>query len=141
MIGIIVFCHGTMAQGMKHAAEMIVGPQPDLTAIGIEPGQGRQQVSDLFDAAIADTDTGNGVLVMTDLVGGTPCNTTALKMGEGIEMLAGFSLPSLIKALMSRSEVSNPRELAELVSKYGRKHMTTGTEMLRACDRVEPDHD
>ncbi len=140
MIGIIVFCHGTMAQGMKHAAEMIVGPQPDFTAIGIEPGQGRQQVSDLLDAAIADNNTDNGILVMTDLVGGTPCNTTALKMGKDIEMLAGFSLPSLIKALLSRSEVSDPRELADLVSEYGRQHMTTGTEMLRAHGRQEPDH-
>lgn len=131
MVGVIVFCHGKMASGTRHAAELIIGPQEAFEAIDLEPGADIKKVGRILDETAAKVDRGDGVLVLTDLPGGTPSNVTALRLGERLEMLAGFNLPAVIKVLMGRHAEGDPRALAREAMEHGCSHATTGETMLR----------
>jgi len=135
MIGVVIFCHGDMAAGMRHAAEMVIGPQEQLALVDVRPGCGLEDARRSLSSAISRVDTGDGVLVLTDLPGGTPANTTAMLLGERLEMIAGFNLPALIKVLMARPQAASPRALARIGLEHGLQHATTGDLMLGGAGR------
>ena len=131
MIGVIIFCHGDMASGTRHAAELIIGPQSGLETIDLQPGTDLAGARAHLEATVAKVDDGDGVLVLTDLPGGTPSNVTALRLDDRLEMLAGFNLPSVVKVLMGRHVAKSPRELARAAVDHGCCHVITGEDMLR----------
>ncbi|MFO8070953.1 MAG: PTS sugar transporter subunit IIA [Polyangia bacterium] len=136
-IGVVLCCHGTMGEGMRDAAEMVVGPQSRLAVVGIHPGEGGAEITAALERAVEEVDRGSGVLVLTDMAGGTPCNLVVSSLaGGGIEMVAGFNLPALINVLMSRGGGASLSDLAEAAVDYGRRHVVNRNEMLRACGAV-----
>lgn len=125
-IGIVLCCHGAMGQGMLHAAEMILGPQRGVAIVGIDRGEGLDQLTRKLSQAIDETDRGAGVLVLTDMPGGTPCNLVAARpASERIEMVTGFNLPALLSALRLRDEELALPELAAETAAYGGRHIAT----------------
>ena len=130
MIGIVIVTHGGLASEMVAAMQHIVGPQTQVKTICIGPNddidQRRNEISD----AITSTDSGEGVVVVTDMFGGTPCNLALSHLKPGkVEVLAGANLPSLIKLV----EVRHKRPLDEAVKEAieaGRKYMRAGSAEL-----------
>jgi PTS system mannose-specific IIA component len=132
MIGIVICCHGKMGEGMRDAAEMIIGPQEQLRVISVQPGDGGNDVLEGLTKAIKEVDSGDGVLMVTDLFGGTPTNIGCALLGESsIEVVTGFNLPLLIKALTSRHDVVSISELARTASEYGRRHISVAGDLLQ----------
>ena len=131
MIGIVICCHGEMGAGMRDAAEIIVGPQEKLAVVSVKPGDGGNDILEALNAAIKDVDTGTGVLLLTDLFGGTPTNIGCALLGESnIEVVTGFNLPLLIKAITGRNDILELAELARTATGYGQRHMSIAGDIL-----------
>ena len=104
MIGLVLVAHGRLAAEFVAAAEHVVGPQPCVSAVCIGPDDDMEQRrQDILDA-IAATDEGEGVIVLTDMFGGTPSNLAISVMDKAkVEVIAGMNLPMLIKLASVRS--------------------------------------
>ena len=116
---------------MKDAAEMIVRPQEHLSVVSVNPGDGSEQLLKELTNAVEETDDGDGVLVLTDLFGGTPTNIgCTLLDNKNIEVVTGFNLPLLIKAITARGDTKSVVDLAKMASDYGRRHISIAGELL-----------
>ena len=130
MIGMVLVTHGRLAEELRHAMEHVVGPQQAVATVCIGPDDDMERTRADIRQSIAEVDQGDGVVVLTDMFGGTPSNL-AMQMANGerpVEVLAGVNLPVLVK--LARLRGSEP--LAEAVDHAlaaGRKYMATGREM------------
>lgn len=106
MVGILLLTHAPLGNAFVEAATHVFQGLPErLEAIDVWADQPPQEVQSLAEEAIARLDTGDGVLVLTDVIGGTPCNCTLSLSDPGhVEVLAGISLPMLLRALSYRHE-------------------------------------
>jgi len=132
MIGIVIVTHGRLAQEMISAMEHMVGPQSHLRAVCIGPEDDIERRQREIAAAAKSVDMGDGVVVVTDMYGGTPCNLalTLLKRGH-VEVLAGANLPSLIKLVDVRAKLSLDQAVQQAID-AGRKYMRAGSADLPA---------
>lgn len=136
MIGLVLVTHGALADEFKAALEHVVGPQPFTETIGIEPIDDVESRRDDIVAAVEKVDQGQGVIIVTDMFGGTPSNL-ALSMAsrEALEVIAGANLPMLIKLASLRADTP----LAEVVRQSldsGRKYINAASEMLKPKNRA-----
>lgn len=106
MVGILLLTHAPLGNAFVEAATHVFQGLPErLEVIDVWADQPPQEVQSLAEEAIARLDTGDGVLVLTDVIGGTPCNCTLSLSDPGhVEVLAGISLPMLLRALSYRHE-------------------------------------
>ncbi len=103
MIGIVIVAHGGLAQEYLAAMEHVVGPQPGVCAVSIEPNHERPAKQREICVAADQVDTGDGVVVVTDMFGGSPSNLSLLAcQPENRRILYGANLPALIKLAKSR---------------------------------------
>ncbi len=106
MIGIVIVTHGRLAQEIISAMEHMVGPQTHLRAVCIGPEDDIERRRREIAAAAKSVDMGDGVVLVTDMYGGTPCNLALTLLDRGkIEVLAGANLPSLIKLVDVRAKL------------------------------------
>jgi mannose/fructose/sorbose-specific phosphotransferase system IIA component len=104
MIGILLVTHGTLAGSLLQTATMILGAPPGVVSIEIHPGEGRDDLEPRIGQAIHELDTGDGVVILTDIVGGSPFQAGIVARGERkIPVLTGVNLPMLIECLMGRN--------------------------------------
>jgi PTS system mannose-specific IIA component len=132
MIGILVVTHSRMAAELCRAAEMILGPLDALATVNIEPDTAvdtaREQLLEAFRLVGSD---GDGVLILTDLFGGTPTNISVELLEENnVEILTGVNLPMLIKGAALRS-TCNINLLAAELAEYARTAIIRPSELLR----------
>ena len=136
MIGLVICCHGRMGAGMLHAAEQIVGPQAQVLTLEVNPGAALEELTERLLAAVREVDAGDGVLVLTDMPGGTPCNLAFPHLEPGrLAMITGFNLPALVKLLTTRGGPVDLAQLADLGAAYGRRHTLTGEAIDRGGER------
>src|SRR6185295_10953437 len=130
MIGIVIVTHGLLGAELLSAMQHIVGPQTHVKTICIGPNDDIEQRRNEITAAIAAVDLGRGVVLVTDMFGGTPCNLalTHLKKGK-VEVLAGANLPSLIKLISVRITLPLENAVREAIDS-GRKYMRAGSAEL-----------
>ena len=105
MIGLVLVTHGQLAEEFRHAVEHVVGPQEhfETVSIGAEDDM-EQRRQDIVDA-VASADAGHGVIIVTDMFGGTPSNLAISVMDAGrVEVVAGMNLPMLIKLARVRED-------------------------------------
>ena len=127
MIGIVIVTHGRLAQEFISAMEHMVGPQTHLRAICIGPEDDIERRRREIAAAAKSVDMGDGVVLVTDMYGGTPCNLALTLLDRGkIEVLAGANLPSLIKLVDVRAKLPLDRAVKEAID-AGRKYMRAGS--------------
>lgn len=113
MIGIVVAAHGHLATELIASAEMIVGELPLVRACNVGPALSPQAMEEQLRCAVRDVDDGDGVLVLADLIGGTPCTRSmALCQKLRLEVITGANLPMVLKAHSLR----NTRSLRELAA-------------------------
>ncbi len=130
MIGLVIVTHGGLAVEFRQALEHIVGPQTQIETVSIGPEDDMAARRGEILAAIKRNDTGKGVIVLTDMFGGTPSNLAISVMDEAnVEVIAGINLPILVKLASLRSEVG----LAEAVTRAreaGRKYIKVASQEL-----------
>jgi mannose PTS system EIIA component len=132
MIGLVLVTHGHLASEFRSALEHVVGPQKQIEAIAIAPDDEADARRRDIMAAAKRVDTGKGVVILTDMFGGTPSNLSISVMQPGvIEVLAGMNLPMLIKLASVREEKSL-KEAIFCAQEAGRKYITIASEMLAA---------
>jgi PTS system mannose-specific IIA component len=130
MIGLVLVTHGHLADEFQAALEHVVGPQKALETIAIGPEDDMEiRRQDILDA-VTRTDDGNGVIILTDMFGGTPSNLSISVMARGnTEVIAGMNLPMLIKLAGVRSENNMQKALVE-ASEAGRKYIYVASRVL-----------
>lgn len=130
MIGLVIVTHGNLAIELRRAAEHVVGPQDHMDTVCIGADDDMERRRDDIRAAVKSVDTGDGVILLTDMFGGTPSNLaiSLLKLGE-VEVLAGVNLPMLIKL----AEARRTHSLAEAAVKAkdaGIRYIAIASEVL-----------
>ncbi|MCJ8519795.1 PTS system mannose-specific IIA component [Pseudorhizobium tarimense] len=130
MIGIVLVTHGKLAEEFRHAVEHVVGPQKYIETVSIGPEDDMdQRRQDILDAVKLAED-GSGVIILTDMFGGTPSNLAISVMDSGrVEVIAGVNLPMLIKLAGVRGDNDMDRALAE-ASEAGRKYINVASRVL-----------
>src|ERR1043166_4771676 len=136
MIGLILVTHGRLAQEFIAAMEHMVGPQTHLRAVCIGPEDDIERRQREIAAAVKSMDLGKGVVIATDMFGGTPCNIALTLLEKGkVEVLAGVSLPSLIKLVDVRNKLPLDQAVKEAIE-AGRKYMRAGSaDLVSAPDK------
>lgn len=130
MIGLVIVTHGALAVEFRAALEHVVGPQSQLETISIGPEDDMaRRRADILEA-IRRADLGDGVVVLTDMFGGTPSNLAISVMDEAkVEVIAGINLPILVKLVSIRDEV--PLTAAVLMAREaGRKYIKVASQEL-----------
>ncbi|AZO60281.1 MULTISPECIES: PTS sugar transporter subunit IIA [unclassified Mesorhizobium] len=130
MIGLVLVTHGQLATEFRHAVEHVVGPQDNFetVAIGADDDMEKRR-ADIVDA-VARVDTGAGVIVLTDMFGGTPSNLAISVMESGrTEVIAGMNLPMLIK-LSSVRKGDNMAAALDEAQAAGRKYINVASQLL-----------
>ncbi|MGE3142005.1 MAG: PTS sugar transporter subunit IIA [Hyphomonadaceae bacterium] len=106
MIGVVVVSHGRLADEFVSAAEHVLGPQGQITAVPIGPHDDMEERRQNIIDAVKSVDDGAGVVILTDMFGGTPSNLAISVIGQGkIEVIAGVNLPMLIKLCEVRARL------------------------------------
>jgi PTS system mannose-specific IIA component len=129
LIGVVLVSHGPLAEGLKGAAEMIVGPQERFLAIGMDPAADVDRLRAQIEAAAAEANDGVGTLVLVDLMGGSPANASAYLATSGTPVICGASLPMLLEVLTSREHMSL-EELTETALQAGKDGVVNLTQLL-----------
>ncbi len=130
MIGLVLVTHGRLAEEFVVAMEHVVGKQERIASICIGPEDDMESRRADIAAAIAGVDSGRGVIVLSDLFGGTPSNLAISLMEAGrIEVIAGINLPMLIR-LGSARKTMKVTEAVAAARDAGRKYITIASEVL-----------
>ncbi len=128
----VIVTHGQFATELLAAAEMIIGPVGHVTAISIGWQDDVEAARDEVERSIARVSRGAGVLLLTDMFGGTPTNIASMFLSEGeVEVVTGVNLPMVIKLASLKAGVPLP-EVARLVRNQGRDAIYLAGELLAA---------
>jgi PTS system mannose-specific IIA component len=132
MIGLVLVTHGRLAEEFRSAVEHVVGPQENFETVSIGPDDDMEKRRrDIVDA-VARVDRGAGIVVLTDMFGGTPSNLAISVMEAGrIEVIAGMNLPMLIK-LSSVRRTGNLATAVDEAQAAGRKYINVASQLLAA---------
>lgn len=130
MIGLLIVTHGRLGYEIMATLQHITGVQDALSVIGIAPEDDPEECLDTIRQEIKTLDTGKGVIIATDLFGGTPSNLAiSLMEPNKIEVMAGVNVPALIKLITIRKEVSIDKAV-KMVLEAGKKYMILPSEFL-----------
>ncbi|MFZ4808414.1 MAG: PTS sugar transporter subunit IIA [Hyphomicrobiaceae bacterium] len=130
MIGIVIVTHGALAVEFRSALEHVVGRQGQLETVSIGPDDDMEARRADILSAVRRTDTGEGVVVLTDMFGGTPSNLAISCMDEvKVEVIAGVNLPMLIKLASVRSDVPLATAV-DRAQEAGRKYIKVASQFL-----------
>jgi PTS system mannose-specific IIA component len=130
MIGGVIVTHGQLANELVSAAEMIVGEINHITAVSIGWHDDVDVAREEIDRAIKRVDAGSGVLLLTDMFGGTPTNIAATFLGEAsVEVVTGVNLPMVIK-LATQNEGESLSDLAHRVRDQGKEQIYLASDIL-----------
>jgi PTS system mannose-specific IIA component len=136
MIGLVLVTHGRLAEEFMAATEHVVGPQQNVRAISIGPDDDIEQRRRDILAAVRAVDVGAGVILLTDMFGGTPSNLAISIMERGrVEIIAGVNLPMLIKLASVREH--EPLDQAVIsAQEAGRKYINVASTLLKVDRRA-----
>jgi len=134
MIGIVLVTHGRLAEEFVRALEHVVGKQRAIESVCIGPDDDMEARRGEIVHAVEKVDAGDGVIVLTDMFGGTPSNLAISILDQAnVEVIAGMNLPMLIKLSSARHEVSL-QEAVEQAQESGRKYINVASKLLAGGD-------
>jgi PTS system mannose-specific IIA component len=136
MIGVVVVTHGQLATELLNAAETIVGELPRFTAVSIGWHEDTEDARSEIAAAVARVNGDTGVLILTDMFGGTPSNLAMTFLGDGVEVITGVNLPMLIK-LANLAEQADLLSAAREIREQGRAAIWVASDLLRGEKTAE----
>ena len=129
-IGVVIVTHYRLGEEFLQALRLIVPSAPPFLAVGIEPTQSVEEMRGAIAQALTQAEQGQGVLVLTDMFGGTPSNISLSFLADHkVEVVTGVNLPMLIK-LATLSEDKPLEELASFIKSYGQRNISVASEIL-----------
>ena len=132
MVGIVIATHGRLAEELISTAEGIVGPISAIAASHVEPTWSAREIHDHIHEAVKSVDQGDGVLILADLLGGSPCaQSLPLCAQRQVEVVTGINLPMVLKANSLRLSVTSLTQLANDLAAYGQKNITRASAVVR----------
>ena len=138
MFGILVVSHGQLAAELVHAAKTIVGEIERITPVSIGWDQDMEKAQETIRKAIDKVDDKDGVIILTDMFGGTPTNISLTFLKEGsVEVITGVNLPMLIKLATLQQEGAELSEAAKTVKHRGQHSIFIASEILNGKETVE----
>ncbi len=130
MIGIVIVTHGDLGAELLRTAQEIVGKLPHVESVSIQASEQIEKARRKIEGVLHRVGDGGGVLILTDLFGGTPSNLVLSYLEEGkLEVVTGVNLPMLMKLPALREE-RNVRALADKLAKYGQRNILVASEFL-----------
>jgi PTS system mannose-specific IIA component len=130
MIGVVIVTHSALADEFLMATQQIVGAVEGIEPISIDPSDPIEEVEARIKKGIKKVDMGRGVLILTDMFGGTPSNISLSFQEKGkVEIVTGINLPMLIK-LSTMREDKTLDELASFIKSYGQKNIHLASEIM-----------
>ncbi|MFK7901345.1 MAG: PTS sugar transporter subunit IIA [Nitratireductor sp.] len=131
MIGIVLVTHGELATEFRSVLEHVVGPQEQVETIAIGAEDDMEKRRDDILNSVGKVNDGNGVIILTDMFGGTPSNIAISIMQEGkIEVIAGINLPMLVKLAKARTKNDMAYAL-EQAQEAGKKYINVASTVLQ----------
>ena len=130
MIGLVVVCHQDMGTELVKAAEMIVGKIEAVATVSVKQESAPETLRSEIQSAIKKVDRKKGVMLFTDMFGGTPSNIALAFLGEAVEVVTGVNLSMLIKFANHRDEKALT-ELAKVVQEAAQKSIVIASQMLK----------
>ena len=130
MIGLVLVTHGGLAVELINAMEHVVGPQENTAAVCIGPDDDMEHRRADIQNAVSSVETGEGVIILTDMFGGTPSNLAiSIMEAKSIEVIAGVNLPILVKLASIRSTLDLQSAIAK-AQEAGRKYINVASQLL-----------
>ncbi len=132
MVGVVVVTHCHLGKELISAAELVVGEElKQFQSVSIDPKEGSEEIREKIIAAIRKVDGGEGVLILTDMYGGTPSNISLSLLEEKkIEVITGVNLPMLLKLATYHNEI-DVEALAVFITDYGQRNINLASEVLK----------
>jgi PTS system mannose-specific IIA component len=137
MVGLVVATHGRLGEELLATAGAVCGSLERARAVSISSAMPMEEARETLARAIRELDDGDGVLVVTDMFGGTPANLALTFLAERIEVVTGVNLPMVLKLSTARASGASLSATAEMLAGYGQKNITLASQLLRA--RVQKD--
>jgi PTS system mannose-specific IIA component len=137
MVGLVVATHGKLAQELIDTAEGVCGKLEQCRAVSFAGAGAMEETRAALAQAIQEVDTGDGVLVLTDMFGGSPANLALTFLDERLEVVTGVNLPMLMKLSTCREGGATLRDTATMLTAYGQKNITLASELLRIRARTD----
>jgi PTS system mannose-specific IIA component len=138
-VGVVIVTHYGLGGEFLQALRLIVPDPPPFQAVSVEPSQSVDEMRENIQAALRGADEGSGVLVLTDMFGGTPSNMALSFLDEHhVEVVTGLNLPMLIK-LATLGEDRPLEELASFIKEYGQRNISLASELFRKPDPEKPE--
>jgi mannose PTS system EIIA component len=132
MIGLVIVTHGRLAEEFVRVMEHIVGPQKQVATVCMNPDDDMEEKRKDILEKVKKVDSGKGVLILTDMFGGTPSNLAiSVTVDKKVEALAGINLPMLIK-LASARQTESLQQAALSGQEAGRKYINAASALLQA---------
>ena len=132
MIELVIITHGHFGEEVFLSAEMIMGKQGNVHTISVEPGKALSEVVDDLDAVIS-ANANKGVLILTDMFGGSPSNVAFSYAGQpNVEIVSGVNLPMLLKAFSSRMAGGSLEQIAAECGEAGRNSIKVASELIQS---------
>ncbi len=135
MVGLVVASHGRLAEELIATARQIVGELTQVASCSVDTSASPEDIRLQLRNAVKQVDTGDGVIVFADLIGGSPCTQSlSLCRVNRMEVLTGVNLPMLLKAntLRGVQPSASLEVMAHQLAQYGQKNITCATDLLRA---------
>jgi PTS system mannose-specific IIA component len=132
MVGVVVVTHCHLAEELIAAAELVVGEElKQFQAVSIDPKEGSEEIRQKIITAIRKVDAGQGVLILTDMYGGTPSNISLSFLEEKrIEVITGVNLPMLLKLATYQNDL-DLQALAAFITDYGQRNINLASEVFK----------
>jgi mannose PTS system EIIA component len=130
MVGVLIVSHGKLAEALISSVQSITGNLQKIMGVSIWPMERKEEVKERIKRKVAEMDDGDGVVILTDILGGTPTNLSlSFLKNEKVEVVTGVNMPMLL-TLTSYRKGRSLREISNLVKKSGRRSIILAKEML-----------
>jgi PTS system mannose-specific IIA component len=131
MIGVVIVTHRELAEALISVCDLIMGRQEGMLAVSLDPSESPEASMEQIRAGLAQVNNGNGVIILTDMLGGTPSNLSLSFLQEGkVEVVTGVNLPMLMRLAHLR-ETKDLREVASALRQSGQQGITVASEVLQ----------
>lgn len=134
-IGVLIVTHYELGEQMLQALRSIIPNAPEFLAVSVSPDQSVDEMRGAISNKLKEADAGHGVLILTDMFGGTPSNIALSFLNERrVEVVTGMNLPMLIKLATLRNEKSL-EDLASFIKDYGQRNISVASTLVAEGDR------
>lgn len=141
MVGLVLFSHDKLSEAFLEALRMIAGPQEQLAAVDVKVDMSSEAIEQALDKAIKSVDAGDGVVIITDLFGGSPANFALARMSAGkVEVISGLNLAMVLKMVDLRTrDLSDPTVMARAIAREGKESIVLASQVLLRERGGQPD--